>query len=310
MPCSPVAALALPELTITARTESCSSWSRQTRIGAAAAAFFVRRIEDVTSSESQATSPRSVLPSSFRPQGTPPARKPGASSFGSSCSTPAGASTHFDRKKCPSLISEPQPFVEAEDQVQVLDRLAGRALPEVVDRGEDEDPVVTGDHLDVALVGVPDVPHARRGIDDLHERLAEVPGFVELVEVFLGQVDRRLDVTADQLALVDRHEVRHEGQRRDVGGSESVQLLEDLGPVPVADRLVRGDVLGDRDERGCLASAPARAGHAGLGVDHDVVDQPGFGERRQRQDGRGRIAAGVGDQFGVLHRVPVSSGRP
>ena len=70
----------------------------------------------------------------------------------------------------PSLSSRP------EHQVEVLDRLRGGALPEVVDRGEDDDaagPVVAVDG-DAAVVGLPHLLHPRRALDDLDPRLAVV----------------------------------------------------------------------------------------------------------------------------------------
>ncbi len=78
-PCSPVSALALPELTTAARTSPPSTSSRQIRIGAAAEALRVRTIAEATSSASQTTRPTSVRPPPFNPQWAPPARKPGAS---------------------------------------------------------------------------------------------------------------------------------------------------------------------------------------------------------------------------------------
>ena len=111
-PCSPVSALALPELTTAARTPPRSVTLRQTRIGAAAEALRVRTIAEATCSASQASRPTSVAPPPFSPQCAPPARKPGASRAGSSSSTPAGGSTHRERKKdspaTGSLISAPR----------------------------------------------------------------------------------------------------------------------------------------------------------------------------------------------------------
>jgi hypothetical protein len=98
-PCSPVAALALPELTATARIACASQSSRQTRTGAAAAALRVSARADRTPGSSQASTPTSVAPSSFSPHATPVARKPAASWAGSSSSTPSGGVTQREAKK-------------------------------------------------------------------------------------------------------------------------------------------------------------------------------------------------------------------
>ena len=96
-PCSPVAALALPELTATARIASRSQ-SSQTRTGAAAAALRVSASADRTSGSSQASTPTSVAPPPFSPQAMPAARKPGASWAESSSSTPSGGFTQREAK--------------------------------------------------------------------------------------------------------------------------------------------------------------------------------------------------------------------
>ena len=98
VPCSPVAALALPELTTAARSRPRSQRSRQTRTGAAAAALRVSSSDEATSGSSQTRIPTSVPPEAFSPQATPAARNPGASAVGSSSSIPSGRSTQRERK--------------------------------------------------------------------------------------------------------------------------------------------------------------------------------------------------------------------
>ena len=73
-------------------------------------------------------------------------------------------------------------------------------------------------------------------------------------------------------AAIERHEMRHERDRR-------AELLFHLGDVPMAEDAVGGDrsvVLG---EMRAIARRAARAGDAGLRVDDDAgggVEQPGF----------------------------------
>ena len=67
---------------------------------------------------------------------------------------------------------------------------------------------------------------------------------------------------------------------------------------PAIDRCVR------------LVERAPGAGDALLGVDHDVGDQPGARERREREQRRGRVAAGVGDDRGAGDRSRCSSVSP
>ena len=57
-----------------------------------------------------------------------------------------------------------------------------------------------------------------------------------------------------------------------------------------------------------LPSPPARPGHAGLGVDHDLVrlDRLGLQQRHQRKLRAGRVAAGIGDEPRLLDLVAVN----
>ena len=88
------------------------------------------------------------------------------------------------------------------------------------------------------------------------------------------------------------------------------QLLLDLGRVPVRGDLVGDDVLAGHRQVGGLVERPPGAGDALLGVDHDVGDQPGAGERREREQRRGRVAARVGDDRGAGDLLAVQLGQP
>ena len=126
-----------------------------------------------------------------------------------------------------------------------------------------------------------------------------------------GRVGQR-HVTGDELALVERQQVRRERDRDVV--AERRELLLDLRRVTVTRDAVGVDVLIDGDEVRLVGGAASGAGDAGLGVDDDVGDQPGARQRGQRQDRRGRIAAGVGDQLGAARsargRAPAARRRP
>ena len=108
IPCSPVAALALPALTAAARIAPRSQLSRQTRTGAAAAALRVSSSAESTA-RSADDQPASVLPLSFSPQATAPAAKPGRELGGVSSSTPPGARPSASGRR-PRVSAHRQPL--------------------------------------------------------------------------------------------------------------------------------------------------------------------------------------------------------
>src|SRR5262245_460483 len=128
-------------------------------------------------------------------------------------------------------------FVESERHVEILNRLACRALHEVVDADRHHELTALAVDLpaDVAEVRVRDVldlgqvlarePHERRAAVRLGERALDV-----------GRADARLQPGVDRLedAAVERHEVRHERHRH-------ADFLFDLGRMPVREYPVGGD---------------------------------------------------------------------
>ena len=119
-------------------------------------------------------------------------------------------------------------------------------------------------------------------------------------------------VAGHKLPLVERQQVRRECEREiAVGGVgiQSPELLLDLGRVPVTRDAVCADVLIDRDEVGLLARDTTGAGDARLGVDHEVVDRAGAGQRCQTDDRGRRVAARVRDEVGSSDLVAVELGQ-
>ena len=96
-PAAPVAALALPELTATARSAARSQRSRQSSTGAAWVPERVKRAALVASGESQASSATSRSPLGLMPAATPAARNPAGRP--STSRTWPGASTQREAKK-------------------------------------------------------------------------------------------------------------------------------------------------------------------------------------------------------------------
>jgi hypothetical protein len=93
-------------------------------------------------------------------------------------------------------------------------------------------------------------------------------------------------------------------------GAEHGELLVDLRRVAVLADVVGVDVLVDGDEVGLGRRAAARARHAGLRVDDDVVDQARAGQRREREHRGRREAAGVRGDVRVAQLVAVELGQP
>ena len=112
-----------------------------TTTGAASTPERVNRAALVASRTSQTSRPTSGFPDAFRPAATPAARKPSRQA--------AAAPRRRRRAPRPSASGRTwtgarscrrsRGLVEAEHEVEVLDGLRRGALPEVVDRGEDED---------------------------------------------------------------------------------------------------------------------------------------------------------------------------
>ena len=91
--------------------------------------------------------------------------------------------------------------------------------------------------------------------------------------------------------------------------AEQRELLLDLRRVPVGGDLVGQDVLARHRQVGGLVERPPGAGDALLGVDHDVGDQPGAGERREREQRGRRVAAGVGHDVALGDLLAVQLGQ-
>ena len=81
------------------------------------------------------------------------------------------------------------------------------------------------------------------------------------------------------------------------------KLLQNLSGVPMIEYGVGGKVLRHFNKMCFLRGLLACAGNAGLGIANDPmiqVDQTGADQRRERQDDRRGIAAGIGHQRGFF----------
>ena len=113
-------------------------------------------------------------------------------------------------------------------------------------------------------------------------------------------------------AAVHRRQVRREDHLHGLAGGPAENLLDLRLMAVLADAVGRDALVALGKVRVQLGRA-ARAGNAALAIDDDVVrlDPAGLQQRRERQDGRGGIAAGIGDELGLrnLRRRTARAGR-
>ena len=213
------------------------------------------------------------------------------------------------------------------DEVERLHGLAGRALDEVVLDADGDDPagpLVEAD-VDEHVVAAGRVLGRRRRGHDPDERLARVRGRVELVELVLRDRAGRADVVRRVDPAGHRDEVRDEvdgdgaGVRARVealAGGRDRELLLDLGDVAMAAETVGLHVLVDLAEHHVGLRVAAGAGDAALRVDHEVADEPGTGERGERQQRRrrdsspGAPTSAIGASTRASSSARCSSGSP
>ena len=161
-PCSPVAALALPELSTTAAARPSARCRRLICTGAAATRLVVNTPAAVTGAPSAvATIARSGAPDGLMPDASPPASNPW---------------TDGDAHGMSPIVGRRGGLGEAEHEVGVLQRLARRALHQVVERADGEHGAGAGVVADGDVRGV----RAERGlgrrrpVGHVHERLGGV----------------------------------------------------------------------------------------------------------------------------------------
>ena len=182
----------------------------------------------------------------------------------------------------------PCSLVETERKVRVLDGLAGSALAEVVECADDDRRAGGAilEHADLGRVRALHARQLRRGAvgKHAHDRARRVRGLEQPAHVLVGaQVTRR------QEAAPHGQEVGDEADGK-------AELLRYLGRVAVRADGVGRDVLEHEAGMGARLQRPARSRDARLGVDDDTRLIDGSGERSERQQRGGRVAARVRDQ--------------
>ena len=161
--------------------------------------------------------------SSFSPQATPGGPEARAQARSARAPRrPAGGSTQRERKNegiAPrySLLAHRSPSSSSSPSIRLRFWIACPAAPfqRLSIAREDEDPPAAVDgRVDPAEVRVADLAHAGRAVDHLDERLAGVALGVEGARASAAiELAARRHVTGDQLALVERQQMRDEGER-------------------------------------------------------------------------------------------------
>mmetsp|Transcript_4038 Transcript_4038/g.12490 ORF Transcript_4038/g.12490 Transcript_4038/m.12490 type:complete len:203 (-) Transcript_4038:583-1191(-) len=172
---------------------------------------------------------------------------------------PASRSREDGRAAQPEVLGQP-----ARD-VHVLDRLARRALDQIINaRNNNCLPINTiVKHVDRAQVGAAHVPRRRHraAIEDRHELVVCVLRLQRRLELRRAHAGRGAHV--DRLFNPARHghQVRREGAH-DGLASRQTQALLDLRQVAVAGNAVRREPVRHLAEEGPLLGRAARAGRA------------------------------------------------
>lgn len=197
-------------------------------------------------------------------------------------------------------------FGVAEDEVHVLQSLAGGAFDEVVDGGDDEGAAIGSlGEADVAEVCALDGLEVgnRAGLIEADEGFVRVGFLVDAEEVFGIKIAAGgAEVDGFEDAAVDGDELRSEAEL----AFFKQRIHEDFGYVAVLEERVGGKVLGDFAEARFEAGFSARAGDAGFRVADDAgieIDGAGVDEGAEGEVGSGGVAAGIGDEAGVLDGV-------
>ena len=248
IPAAPVAAFAIPELITTACGSASSRWRRETSTGAACTRLVVHTAPP-TARGTERTSARSgdALPD---PSGDAARLEPESRGHGHQTSTPESR--------------RPGGLVEAEEEVDVLDRLAGGALAEVVDRADDHghsgEPVL--EDADLGAVGLLDP--AELGNDALGQHRDDVALRVVLLEQRAQVGAGRAHVARRDEPPADREQVRDERDRE-------AEERGDLGRVLVVADAVGGGVLEHGAGVRARGQRPARARRPRLRVHDDAL---------------------------------------
>jgi hypothetical protein len=204
-------------------------------------------------------------------------------------------------------------FVAAEDQIHVLDGLAGGSLHQIVD-GADDDGAPGGSvelEPDIAKIGA--VHNGEigpgAGLVEAHESFGLVMAQVDIEELFGGLDIAHPHVDGFEDAAFYGQQVRGEAEFRLVEAGDH----QDFGDVAMIEHRIDGEVVGDFAEAGLEGGLAPGAAHAGLGVADDSGGSIGHPGCDQRLNGkvRGRgVTAGIRDQASGANSLAAELGKP
>jgi hypothetical protein len=209
--------------------------------------------------------------------------------------------TEFDHE----LHRRPSDFVPSAHQVHVLHRLAGCALEQVVETRDQHQTLAVLRQLeaDVAVVGADDVldlgqvrrsPYAHHGAGRV-ERAQAGFDLVGTGPLRKPHIDRRKNPARN------RQQMRRELKLL----RSEMELLQHLAHVAMAEDRVRGEIVCRVHEVTARCGGLTHPAHSGLGIADDAVieiGQPRSQQRRKREDDRGGVTAGIGDQARLCAR--------
>ena len=217
-------------------------------------------------------------------------------------------------------LLETERLGQAVDEVERLDRLARGALDEVVDHADREDPagprVVADERRGRGCCrGRASSPAARRRPSRTARRRRPRGTARRAPPGSTGRVGRTWQ--ADRIPRVIGIRCGRNVDRAVRSAPSAASSCSISADVAMAVDAVRLHALVDLAEHQVRLRVAAGARDAALRVDDEVVDQAGPGERRDREEGRRRVAARVADdrdvrvaEGGELGRGGMISGRP
>ncbi len=116
------------------------------------------------------------------------------------------------------MLFQPHPFRQVEQEVHVLDGLAGGAFDEIVDSREDNDFAFDGSGKDMAIVAFGNVLNDRRLGQNLYEAFTFVEFPIEFLYLCGRDAAGRVAIDTGQDAAVERTNVRLEQQFHRLAG--------------------------------------------------------------------------------------------
>lgn len=167
-------------------------------------------------------------------------------------------------------LFEAESFFQPKNNIHILNRLAGCALYQVVDSGEDQDLALDAGCINVAVIRAGNVFHAGWASTDLHKRLLNIKALVELSKLLAIGLSLRLAVYRRENPPIKWTSVRLK-QNLDLAASNLAGDLLHLRHVTVRPNSVGEEILIHVGKMKFAGRIFARSRCAGHRVDNDAV---------------------------------------